>query len=71
MELVQQGLLWAYIIICFFIFGYGVALILACWEWLMRRRTTRKLISTGAKFAGVWSLAWLITIAGRLTATNV
>jgi len=70
MELLQQGLLWAYILICFTIIWYGVALVLALWQLLARRRAANRLIRSGLGFVGAWSAAWLITVVGAMTATN-
>lgn len=70
MELFQQGLLWAYILICFTIIWYGVALVLALWQLLARRQASRRLVRSSLGFAGAWSVAWLITVVGAMTATN-
>lgn len=67
MELLQKFLLWGYVLICFMIVWYGVALVLAFWEWMRKQRSLPTLVRTGLKFVVVWSAAWLVTVVGAAT----
>lgn len=68
MALIQSGLQWIYILICFLVIWYGVALLLSVWQLLFSKRPASEVAHGAFKFAAIWAAGWFVVVVGRLTA---
>ena len=67
LALVQSGLQWSYILICFLVIWYGVALLLSVWHLLVSKCPVTVVARDAFKFAAAWGIGWIVVVVGRLT----
>ena len=70
MPILQKGLEWAYILLCFTLVWYGIVLLSELWRWFMTRRGGSDLVRTSTKLMLAFLLAWGVIRIGMLTSTT-
>lgn len=65
----QKGLEWIYILICFALIWYAIAVVSSLWRWIRTRRGGREAAWSSLKFAMAVVLAKGVVWLGVATST--
>ena len=70
LPILQKGLEWSYILLCFALIWYAVSLVSGLWHWLRTRRGGRQAVLSSAKLLLVFLLARGVIWLGVMTSTS-
>jgi len=67
LDFLQKALEWAYIFACLALIWYGVSLVAAFWQLLLRQLAAKQVLGVLVKFMGAWAFAWGVVLIGVLS----